>query len=475
MHRRDKEERTNLAPKAQERPISAPPSHPWYRWVFGYVDRKDIPWAWLGWILLAAALYSGIALWLTPGEFWAWLSTFVATLLSVLAAIGLYRHQGNRAEMEKLYRLYMTLDADVESLLTRIDPSRSEVKPLSITLPTGRIASAIVSRGEYRMPMAEEVARAGLQTRRESLLYFMMASTIRGYALASSDYIALYHAASTAPGVGGNTEEAILHSASTVERMRAGLIENCEKLREYLAHWLEANRDFYPWGAENEDPTPEWCYFLRATEGEVALDPQDAIEDGGRDTEESVVEDTVDLAWQSSLFNWRRTLSNEKLEELRQQVIRYFRSYYVELRSEIDKQQQRLVPDYVKGYKKIWLELGDDGAIVTHQPYEGDEDVFQFSIAQGYSAMDIAHAKVGTGPFDVAVSILDYEPGSDFGEGTHLDPLELQQGDTIYRTNWVRLDYASWLHLDVWRDQSDARQKARNDFLIYVESEKQEI
>jgi hypothetical protein len=416
-------------------------------------------------------LYSGAIVWQAPNEFWEWLSTFAATLLSVLAAIGLYRNQSNREEMEQLYRLYMTLDADMEGLLARIDDSRNEVKPFHITLPTGRTASAIISMGEDRVPMAEEVARAGLQTRREALLYFMMASAMRAYALASSEYMALYRTASTAPGVGSNTEQALLHSASIVESTRSSLIENCEKLREYLAYWLEENRDFYPWGPENEDPAPEWSYFLRATEGEVSLEPQEAIRDSEQGVEKSGAEGAASQVWQSSLFNWRRTLSNARLEELRRQIMQYFRAYYEELRSEIDKQERMSVPEYARGYKKVWLELGDDGAVTTHQPHEGDEDFFQFSIAQGYSAKDIAQAKVSTEPFDGMVSILDYDPGSDFGTGTYLAPLEIQQGDVIYRTNWVRLDYASWRNLDAWKDESDAREKARSDFLAYVESE----
>src|SRR5215210_1776028 len=84
------------------------PRPPWYRRAFGYVGISDIPWAGFGWILFAAIVYSTLIFGIAPEEFWEWSSTFVATILSVLAAVALYRHQGNRAEMEKLYKLHTT-------------------------------------------------------------------------------------------------------------------------------------------------------------------------------------------------------------------------------------------------------------------------------------------------------------------------------------------------------------------------------
>ncbi len=453
---------------------SAEPKRPWYRTMFNYVDLKDIPWAWLGWILLAAILYSGLLVLFVREEFWQWMGTLVATLLSVFAAIGLYRHQGNRAEMERLYRLYMTLDADVESVLTRIDPSRDNVKPLSITLPTGRVASAILSRGEDRIPVAEEVARAGLSTRREALLFFMTASAIRGYMQASSDFVALYQAACTSSGVGGNTEQALLNAASNVERMRKGLIEHGENLREYLAHWLEDNREYYPWGPENDDPPPEWRYFLRANEGEVLLDPQSAAEGMEPGTSNDNADSPEDHAWRSSLFAWRRTLTNNRLQLIRQQVIRYFHAYYTELRSEIEKNETARVPDYLRGYKDVVFELGDDGCVITHYPSDADEDTFHFNIAQGYTVVDIADAKVNTGPFRGLIELLDYRPGDDFGAGTVMAPLEVRQDNITYVTSWVRLDYASWVNIDMWQDESEAIKSARDLIRTYVRSEPEE-
>lgn len=243
----------------------------WYRKFFGYVDFRDFPWAGFAWILFAALLYSLLVLFLAPdGEFWEWLSTLVATLLSVLGAVFLYRHQSNRAEAGRMYLLHMALDADLEALLTRLDPSRDGLsEPLTITLPPdGRKVSAYLSRGEDRVPMFEEVARSGvLQTRWESLLYFMLASGVRAYDKACDDYVALYNAASTAPSVGPNTVQAIVNAARIVEEMRGSLIENCEKQREYLADWLEKNKDFSPMGPEHDDTPVRWKHFVKPPQG----------------------------------------------------------------------------------------------------------------------------------------------------------------------------------------------------------------
>jgi hypothetical protein len=254
-----------------------PERRPWYRVVFGYVDRREIPWAGFAWVSIVAILYSTLILWLASEEFWDWLSTFMATILSVLAAIFLYRHQGNRAELEKLYRLYMVLDADLEALLTRIDPSRNDIGPLSITLPTGRVASAYISMGEERMPIFEEVARLGSQKRSDALLDFMMASAVRAYGAASSHYADLFRAACTAPSVGPNTEEALLHAAHIVERNRKSLIQNCERHRDALGRWFKEYSHLSPWGPEHEDPPPTWQDFLKPETNQVEghnADPQ---------------------------------------------------------------------------------------------------------------------------------------------------------------------------------------------------------
>lgn len=229
---------------------------PWYRRLFGWVGVREVPWAGFAWIVFVAALYSGLLLMLSPKEFWEWSSTFVATFLSVLAAVFLYRHQNNRAENEQMYRMYLVLDADLEALLTRIDPSRRKMKPLSITLPSGNVASAYVSMGEGRVPMLEEVAKAGSERWKGALLYFALADSMRAYGAACERFVDLYDAASVAPHIGPNTEQALLHAAETSERLRGALVKECGTMREAMAGWFERYPQYSPWGPEDDGRTP---------------------------------------------------------------------------------------------------------------------------------------------------------------------------------------------------------------------------
>ena len=157
-------------------------------------------------------------------------------------------------------------------------------------------------------------------------------------------------------------------------------------------------------------------------------------------------------------------LTNEDLERICDEVIRYFRAYYSELRHEIEKHPSD-VPEYIRGYRHILFELGNDGAIITHRCVEGDEDTFEFNIVQNTPVRDLAAAKALKTPKGTTSSIhLDYNFGEDFGENTYLGPLVQQEGDLYYHTDWVQLDWASWVHLDRLRDENHARKEARDDF-----------
>ena len=165
-----------------------------------------------------------------------------------------------------MYQLYLALDGDLEAMLTRIDPSRRERAPLSITLPSGRVASAYVSTGEDRVPMLEEVAKAGFEKWRGMQHNFMLASSIRVYAVASARFMALLDAASIADQVGPNTEEALLDAAEHVEKLRNALIVESERMRGALRGWFGRYPHFSPWGPENKDWTPEWGEPAQTTE-----------------------------------------------------------------------------------------------------------------------------------------------------------------------------------------------------------------
>jgi hypothetical protein len=159
-------------------------------------------------------------------------------------------------------------------------------------------------------------------------------------------------------------------------------------------------------------------------------------------------------------------LTNEDLERIREEVIRYFRAYYSELRSIIEKQHLPAGTEYIRGFRHIQFQLGNDGAVIIHwRKNEGEEDSFEFNIVKDTSVRDLAAAKALKTPSGVTKSVhLDYNHGEDFGQNTYLGRLVQQEGDLYYHTNWVRLDYASWVHLDRWRDEADARKWTREDF-----------
>jgi len=246
-----------------------PDVHPWYRKVFGWVGVREVPWAGLGWLLLVAVLYSVLLLVVCPeGLFWDWLSTLLATLLSVLAAIFLYRHQINRAEEERMFLMYKALDADLEALLLRIDPSRSSnVKPLSITLPSGLVVEAYASPGEDQTTMMEEVAKAGFEKWHGMRYEFTFASIVRAYAAASARFLALSDSAMVADHIGPNTEQALILAAGHVERLRKAVIVESERMRGALRGWFGRYPHFSPWGPEDEDQSPDWEEPTQTDEG----------------------------------------------------------------------------------------------------------------------------------------------------------------------------------------------------------------
>src|SRR5215211_662772 len=245
-----------------------PDVHPWYRRMFGWVGIREVPWAGLGWILLVAVLYSVMLVVVFPEGFWEWLSTFLATFLSVLAAIFLYRHQINRAEEERMFQMYLTLDADLEALLMRIDPSRSNnAKPLSITLPGGRVAEAYASPGEDQITMMEEIAKAGFEKWHGMRDEFMFASIVRAYAAASARFLALCDSAMVADHIGPNTEQALILASGHVERLRKAVIVESERMRGALRGWFRRYSHFNPCGPEDKDRTPNWGEPTQTVEG----------------------------------------------------------------------------------------------------------------------------------------------------------------------------------------------------------------
>jgi hypothetical protein len=160
----------------------------------------------------------------------------------------------------------------------------------------------------------------------------------------------------------------------------------------------------------------------------------------------------------------RVRLGKEDLERLREEVIRYYTAYYAELRDELEKRDPECKLDYLRGHRHILFELGNDGAVITHSPMEGDEDTFTFNIVKDTMVRQLADAQALKTPGGVTKKLhFDYALGEDFGQNTYLGPLVHNERELLYRTSWVQLDYASFAHLDRWRDDTRAKEDARHD------------
>lgn len=161
-------------------------------------------------------------------------------------------------------------------------------------------------------------------------------------------------------------------------------------------------------------------------------------------------------------------LTTEDLERIREEVIRYFRAYYAEFRDQIEKRDPDVKLDYLRGRRRIVFEMGKDGALVTHFTTEDDEDAFEFVLPKDKKMVrELADGMALKSPRGATKRIhFDYSLGEDFGQNTYLGPLVHKEKDLHYRTlhyhtNWVQLDWASWVHLDRWRDADRAREDAR--------------
>ncbi|MBA2713922.1 MAG: hypothetical protein H0U55_10285 [Rubrobacteraceae bacterium] len=162
-------------------------------------------------------------------------------------------------------------------------------------------------------------------------------------------------------------------------------------------------------------------------------------------------------------------LTRDDLERIRKEVIRYFRAYYAEFREEIERRDPDLHLNYLRGRRHIVFELGTDGTIITHVPTEEDDDDFEFVLPKDKTVRELAEEKALKTPHGVTKRIhFDYDLGEDFGQNTYLGPLVHKEEDLhyrtlYYRTNWVQLDWASWVHLDRWRDATRAKEDVRLD------------
>lgn len=152
------------------------------------------------------------------------------------------------------------------------------------------------------------------------------------------------------------------------------------------------------------------------------------------------------------------------LEDLKRKITDYYQTYYQELLSRLssyDGLNSYLVPEHLKGYRRVITQLGDDGAVVTHWP-EG-QDAFDFHLSPGKPVRDLVTEQCG------GQEILEYEPGEDFGVLELDEPLQLEMdGRTVWTSGWTRMEVTS--RLDIWDDPALARKAAVETLSPYASS-----
>lgn len=157
-------------------------------------------------------------------------------------------------------------------------------------------------------------------------------------------------------------------------------------------------------------------------------------------------------------------LTAKDLEDLREQIIEYYETYYAELRSgfsNLGSVERATVPDFLRGYRWIITEMGSDGVVITHWPAR--QDSFDFHISPDYRAKDLAAEQCG------GEKILDYSPDEDFGAYKLTEPLKLVVGiQEVWRASWTRLDISS--KIDTWSDADKARRTAWEDLAPYLKA-----
>lgn len=182
-----------------------------------------------------------------------------------------------------------------------------------------------------------------------------------------------------------------------------------------------------------------------------------------------------------------------ELERLPGQIRKYYCAYFSELRSQLASPDlsSEVVPDYLKGYKRVISIGGQDGVMVVHFPAELDitfsdldtgkilvrfpsvlnpkEDTFEFITFPDLLVRDLV--TFISGEEDVGVDILSSVIWGTGVAGEFTEPqlkINPDTGQIIQRVPWTRLDFADFNHLYFWVDTERAKRKAKEEISPYI-------
>jgi hypothetical protein len=128
--------------------------------------------------------------------------------------------------------------------------------------------------------------------------------------------------------------------------------------------------------------------------------------------------------------------SKGMLHKLEYEVRGYFKAYYRELRKHIATHDPdfQVLPHWFKGGRKIQTQACADGVMVVHRPYDEEtmtfpdrDDEFEFFIEEQPMLVKEAVARlIPSRPGgEIEITLLDYQPGQDFGAISYPEPFQL--------------------------------------------------
>lgn len=173
--------------------------------------------------LLAAAVFTAVVCQQKPAVLWDWLITFVATLLSVIAAVALFWYQRDKSDSERQDQLLTALSVELWVVLKILDGSRY---PVGST--TGEELGTTVME-TLPTTVLEETVRSGLYSPEwTSFLVHLV-----GYIQAHNNDVWYFRSTQVLPK--GPAVNEIVRTRVEYMEWRLGVIEeNCRNLVEDL-------------------------------------------------------------------------------------------------------------------------------------------------------------------------------------------------------------------------------------------------
>lgn len=188
------------------------------------------------------------------------------------------------------------------------------------------------------------------------------------------------------------------------------------------------------------------------------------------------------------------TLVRVQQERLTTKIPEYYRAYFSELRSQLERPDvfTDAVPDWMRGYKRVVAVGGRDGLVVVHFPRQtgisidrtdgtnllhfpsepdANDDSYEFITFPSESVSALANF-IGGGE-DIEIGL---EPDMPWGAKGFTAPQQAvnvagERAELAWSAPWTRMVATDFYSLGYWEDPERARAEAREDIEPYVRHE----